>query len=320
VEVALAGAAALFAVSIGAHYTGACMGMPVAAGAIGVTRALVVMAPLAVVGALVASPRVIATVGTSILPSGAVSVGVALAIVIAALALTSAYNLLAVPTSTIQILVFSAIGAGLAAGVAIDWATLGTLLLIWAIAPVATFGLAFLLVRFWGSRRPPTPSAAGGSAPLGGLAVAGLLAVGAGASFTMGANDVANAAGPLVMSGLFAVFVAGAIGAAGLAIGVLTWGRPLLRRVAFRIVRLDARMAISAQLSQCAVVLLFVAFGFFTSLNQALVGAMIGAGVARRSSSIEWRAVRDILVGWAVGPASGAALGFSAAWLFLHLG
>lgn len=305
-----------FAVSIGAHYTGACMGMPYAAGAIRPGRALLLMAPLAFLGAALASARVETTVGHGLLIAPTVALGIALAAVGAAFVLTSGYNLLTVPTSTIQILVFSTVGAGLAAGVSVDWSTVATLLVLWAVAPFAAFALGALFVRAADRLRPPAPHAA----RLGRSAVAGLVGVGAAASFAMGANDVSNASGSLVMSGEFSLLAAAVVGGAGLAFGVLTWGRPLLRRVAFDLVHLDPRMATSAQLAQSTVLLVAVAFGLFTSMNQALVGAMIGTGVARRSSTVVWKSVRAILVGWTLGPVSGFALGFAFSTLVVRLG
>jgi inorganic phosphate transporter, PiT family len=301
-----------FAFSIGAHYTGACMGMPYAAGAIRRDRALLLMAPLALLGAVLASEAVETTVGHGILLTPHVALGLALAIVVSALALTSAYNLLTIPTSTIQILVFSAVGAGLGAGVGIEWSTIDVLLVLWASAPFAAFALGYLVVRGWDRLRtssgPPRALTRG--------AIAGLVGVGAAASFAMGANDVANASGALVMTGLFGLFLAGLVGGIGLALGVLTWGRPLLKTVAFDLVPLDARMATSAQLAQSIVILVSVAFGLFTSMNQALVGAMIGTGVARRVRTVLGKAVRGVLIGWALGPVSGAALGYALATVF----
>jgi len=290
------------------------MGMPYAAGAIRPWHALLLMAPLALVGAALASGQVEATVGHGILGGGTVALGVALAIVVAALLLTSAYNLVTVPTSTIQILVFSVVGAGLAAGLPIHWRTVEYLVLLWATAPFAAFGLGYLFVRVADRYRAPT--AAHGS--LGRAAVLGLVGVGAAASFAMGANDVSNASGALVMTGLFGILVAGFVGGLGLALGVLTWGRPLLQRVAFDLVELDPRMATAAQLAQSTVILVSVAFGFFTSMNQALVGAMIGAGVARRKSTVLWKAIRSILIGWSVGPVSGIALGYGLVWALIQ--
>jgi len=308
----LVAAAFAFAFSIGAHYTGACMGMPYAAGAIRPWHALLLLAPLAFLGAALASGRVESTVGHGILDNGAVALGVALAIVTSALALTSVYNFVTIPTSTIQILVFSTVGAGLAAGIPVEWGTIGSLVVLWAVAPFAAFALGFLFVRVADRLRPPNPSRAPSArAALGRTAVAGLVGVGCAASFAMGANDVSNASGALIMTGLFGLFLAGVVGGLGLALGALTWGRPLLQRVAFDLVELDPRMATASQLAQSTVILLSVAFGFFTSMNQALVGAMIGSGVARRRSTVLWKPIRSILVGWAAGPVSGVALGYA---------
>jgi PiT family inorganic phosphate transporter len=305
--VLLVAAAFAFAYSIGAHYTGACMGMPYAAGAIRSRNALLLMAPLTLAGAVLASEGVEQTVGHGLLGAGNVGIGLALAIVTSALVLTSAYNFLTIPTSTIQILVFSTVGAGLAAGATVHWTTVEGLLVLWAIAPVAALALGFLFVRVSDRLRPR----AGPPGPLARTAIVALVSVGAAASFAMGANDVANASGALVMTGLFTLPLAALFGGIGLALGVLTWGRPLLERVAFGVVALDPRMAIGAQLAQSAVILAAVAFGAFTSMNQALVGAMIGTGFARGRSTVPWKSIRDILAGWAIGPVSGAIVGFA---------
>src|SRR5213080_5506568 len=63
-----------FAWSIGAHYTGAVMGMPHALRAIGAWQALILMAPLAFLGATFASHAVEKRVGSG-LTGGARSVG-----------------------------------------------------------------------------------------------------------------------------------------------------------------------------------------------------------------------------------------------------
>ncbi len=316
----LVAAAFAFAYSLGAHYTGACMGMPYAAGAIRLGPALLVMAPLVLLGAVFASGGVEVTVGHGILSEATVAIPLAAVILVSALCLTSAYNFAALPTSTIQILVFSAVGAGLASGVGIRWSTVETLLAVWATAPFAACGLGFVLTRGldrWRRDAGPTPKAKG----LDPHVALALVGIGLAASFAMGANDVANASGAFVMTGLFGLTLAGFIGGLGMVLGVLTWGRPLLQRVAFDVVKLDPRTAAASQLAQSAVILVSVSFGYFTSMNQALVGAMIGAGLSRPGGTVVRRTVRDVLTGWAVGPISGAALGFAVAALFgrLHL-
>ncbi|MCI4361126.1 MAG: inorganic phosphate transporter, partial [Thermoplasmata archaeon] len=62
-DLLLVGLGLAFAVSIGAHYTGACMGMAYAGGAIHRGPALALMAVLAFAGAAIASGHVVANVG-----------------------------------------------------------------------------------------------------------------------------------------------------------------------------------------------------------------------------------------------------------------
>ncbi|MGH9054268.1 MAG: inorganic phosphate transporter, partial [Acidimicrobiales bacterium] len=233
-----------FAWSMGAHYTGACMGMPYSLRVVGARQALLIMAPLALVGAAFASHGVERTVAHR-LTTTAPGTGAEVVIVAVAFALTTIYNRLKVPTSTIQILVFSVVGTSLGAGLGVRWTTIGTLAIVWVLAPVVAAGLGYVLTRLLSSVGAALPAAWGRlSWPLLG---AGLVVVGGAASFTMGGNDVANATGALVAVHAFSPLTAGAVGGAGLASGVLTYGRKLLDRVAFEIVELDRAMATAAQ-------------------------------------------------------------------------
>ena len=286
-----------FAWSIGAHYTGAVMGMPHALRAIGAWQALLLMAPLAFLGATFASHAVEQRVGSG-LTDRRLSVSQEVVVVGVAFALTTAFNRLRAPTSTIQILVFAVVGVTLAAGRGVRWSTIGHLAIVWVSAPVAAFLLGAFLTK--GLDR----------IALGERTGAALVAVGAVAAFAMGANDVSNASGALVGTGVFGPLAAGAVGGAGIALGVLTWGKPLLRRVAFELVDVDRPRATAAQLVQAAVVLAAVAFGFFTSMNQALVGAMAGAGIARGREVVHLETLLSIPIAWVLGPAGALAAGY----------
>jgi inorganic phosphate transporter, PiT family len=286
-----------FAWSIGAHYTGAVMGMPHALEAIGAWQALILMAPLAFLGATFASHEVEKRVGSG-LTAELLTVKQQVVVIGVAFAMTTFFNRFKMPTSTIQILVFSVVGVTLATRGTVRWGAIGRLAVVWAAAPLAAIGLGFVLTLVLDRLS------------LGERIGAALVAVGAVAAFAMGANDVSNASGALVGTGTFSPLAAGAVGGAGIAVGVLTWGKPLLRRVAFEIVEVDRAMATAAQLVQAGVVLAAVAFGFFTSMNQALVGAMAGAGFARGRETVHLSTLLSILQGWVLGPAGALAAGF----------
>ncbi len=228
----------------------------------------------------------------------------AIAIIGAAFVLTTLFTQQRIPSSTIQILVFCIVGAGSALGLAIRWHTIIRLVVLWALAPAVACALGYLFTKAFDAL--PGFAASGTAGAIG----RALVVVGGAASLTMGANDVSNATAVFLTTGFSGPLVAGLIGGIGLAVGVLTWGRPLLERVAFDIVKLDMPMATAAQLVQAIVVLTAVFFGYFTSMNQALVGAMAGAGLARGRETIDRQVIFGVLRGWIIGPVAGAVLGF----------
>jgi PiT family inorganic phosphate transporter len=284
-----------FAWSIGSHYTGACMGMPVALGAVRARTALLLMGPLALLGAALASGKVATTVGTKLIDAKPTKLG-EIVVVAVAFAVTAAYNRLRIPTSTIQLLVGAVIGVAVGASVGVHWRTIATLAVIWVIAPPLSAALGFV-----------------GARTLGRIERVGvaLVVVGCLASFAMGANDVALASGALVGPDVLSPHQAGLLCGVALALGVLITGRPLLNRVAFDIVEVDRPTATAAQFVQALVVLVAVSFGYFTSMNQALVGAMAGA----RPHAVHRRTLVGIVRGWIVGPPSSFALALVAALL-----
>jgi PiT family inorganic phosphate transporter len=303
-----------FAWNLGAHYTGATMGMPYASRSIALWPALAIVGVFALLGATFASGGVERTVGLHLIAERHVDPDVAIVIVAAAGALTMLFNWLRLPTSTIQILVFCVVGAAVAAGLRIEWTTLEKLAIVWAAAPLAAAALGFLLTRALDRFVPPEaarrqPERPPRRLPRAALPLA-LICVGVFASFAMGGNDVANATGALVLVHRFSTRAAGAIGGAAMLAGALLWGRRILERVAFDVVKLDLAMASAAQGVQALVVILAVGQGFFTSMNQALIAAMAGTGLARGRETVQRRDLLAILRGWLIGPAAGFCLAY----------
>lgn len=289
---------------MGAHYTGAVMGMPVAIRALSERWALALIAVFCVIGATFASEPVQRTVGLHIVTASRVTPLMALVMVIGAFVLTTIYTYYKIPTSTIQILVFCVVGTAIAAGTPVTWATIGALAITWVLAPLAAMLLGYAGTRVLHQYSSP-PWA--------------LIAVGIAASFVLGANDVANAVGVWNMVHVGNLVLAGFAGGTAMAIGALTWGKRLLRRVAFEIVDLDRPTATAAQGVQALIVIAAVTQGYFTSINQALVGAMSGAAAANRRE-VNTRNLFGILKGWLISPVSGFALCFAAYRLVVALG
>lgn len=130
-------------------------------------------------------------------------------------------------------------------------------------------------------------------------------------AFAHGANDVANAIGPLVGSvnilrenalsyatviPLWALF----LGGSGIVIGLATWGWRVILTIGKKITELTPTRGFSAELGAALTVLLASRLGLPISATHTLVGAVLGVGFARGLEAINLTVTRDILASWVV--------------------
>ncbi|WP_245612483.1 inorganic phosphate transporter [Palaeococcus ferrophilus] len=126
-----------------------------------------------------------------------------------------------------------------------------------------------------------------------------------------GANDVANAIGPV--AAVYAVATMGmagmkvpvprwilAMGGLGIAIGVATYGYRVMETVGKRITELTNTRGFSIDFSAATVVLIASWLGLPISTTHTVVGAVIGVGLARGVKAINKDIVRDIVISWFV--------------------
>ncbi|MBS0621943.1 MAG: inorganic phosphate transporter [Verrucomicrobia bacterium] len=145
-------------------------------------------------------------------------------------------------------------------------------------------------------------------------------------AFAHGANDVANAIGPLSAVVLFlstGIINSNlpmppwllAIGGIGIVIGLATWGWRVIKTVGKRITELTPTRGFSAEFAAALTILIASRLGLPVSTTHTLVGAVFGVGLARGISAINLNVIRDILVSWIVTVPAGALL----AILFYHV-
>ena len=150
-----------------------------------------------------------------------------------------------------------------------------------------------------------------------------LLALAAGCGLFMawgiGANDVANAIGPL--AAVIGIATTGAItaksalpiwvlmlGGAGIVIGLATFGRHVIATVGERITQLTPSRGFAAELAAATTIVVASGTGIPVSTTHTLVGAVLGVGMARGIEAIDLRVVARIFVSWVVTIPAGAFL------------
>lgn len=128
-------------------------------------------------------------------------------------------------------------------------------------------------------------------------------------AFSHGANDVANAIGPvaaivpLASSGEMSPtaqipFYLLALGGIGITVGCLTWGRRVMRTVGGKITKLTNTRGFSVDFAAATTVLVASKLGLPVSTSHTVVGAVIGVGLARGLDAVDLSVIKKIVVSW----------------------
>jgi PiT family inorganic phosphate transporter len=130
-------------------------------------------------------------------------------------------------------------------------------------------------------------------------------------SFSHGANDVANAVGPLALiyiilttqnfSGeiLIPIYIL-ALGGLGISLGVATLGHKVMKTVGEDITELNNTRGFSIDFAAATTVLMASTFGMPISTTHTVVGAVSGVGFARGIEVVNVGILKNIIISWFV--------------------
>ncbi|MGK5594331.1 MAG: inorganic phosphate transporter [Parachlamydiaceae bacterium] len=138
-------------------------------------------------------------------------------------------------------------------------------------------------------------------------------------AFSHGANDVANAIGPvsasitILQTGLTAVKAdvpswALALGGLGIVIGLASWGWRVIETVGKKITELTPTRGFAAEFGAAFTVLIASRLGLPISTTHTLIGAVIGVGLARGIGALNLGMMRDIVASWVITVPAGAIM------------
>jgi PiT family inorganic phosphate transporter len=220
------------------------------------------------------------------------------------------------PSSSSHALIGGMVGAAIAGGADVHWATINEKVLIPMVAsPIVGFVLAFgvMLTIMWIFRRR-SPSKVQRGFRLSQTVSAAALALGHGlqdAQKTMGVIFLALVAGGYAKTSdplpLWVVIAA----AGAISLGTYSGGWRIMRTLGRRIIHLDPARGFSAE-SVGATVLYTTAFIWHApvSTTHIITSAIMGAGATKRFSAVRWGVARSILVAWvSTFPAAGLVAG-----------
>jgi phosphate/sulfate permease len=130
-------------------------------------------------------------------------------------------------------------------------------------------------------------------------------------AFAHGANDVANAIGPVAaVMGVLKTHSLGshsqipswllALGGGGIVLGLATWGWRVIETIGKKITELTPTRGFCAEFGAAFTILLASKLGLPISTTHALVGAVFGVGMARGIQALNLQMLKDIVISWIV--------------------
>jgi PiT family inorganic phosphate transporter len=137
-------------------------------------------------------------------------------------------------------------------------------------------------------------------------------------AFAHGANDVANAIGPvaavldIIKNGVISdvALIPSwllAFGGIGIVIGLATWGWRVIETIGKKITELTPTRGFCAEFGAATTILIASKLGIPISTTHCLVGAVLGVGLARGMRALNLNMLRDIVLSWVITlPASAA--------------
>src|SRR6056297_831150 len=234
---------------------------------------------------------------------------------------------LKLPVSTSQAIVGAIIGWNLYAQMPTDYTSLTKIVSTWVLCPVLSAFFAFIfffLFRFIVSRMRCS------IIRLDSYTRFGLVLAGAFGSYSLGANNIANVMGvfvpisPFGDSELLFFSISSAqklflLGGLAISLGIITYSKQVMETVGSNLYKLSPVAALVVVLASSAVLFLFASesLEFWlqsrglpsfplvpVSSSQAVVGAVIGIGLAKGGRNINFGVLGRISIGWIATPAA----------------
>ena len=316
----------------GFHDTANAMATPIATGALKPKVAVLLAASLNLVGAFL-STEVAKTISGGIIREDQISSAVFPALIFAGLIGAITWNmitwLLGLPSSSSHALFGGLIGATLVGvGVmAIDFGVVLSKVILPAVVAPLTAGviafavtkLAYALTRRYDGR----PDGRDGFR-WGQIFTSSLVAL------AHGTNDAQKTMGVITLALItvgwqssadpdpqFWVIVACAL---TIALGTYMGGWRIIRTLGKGLTDIKPAQGFAAEASTASTILASSALGFALSTTQVASGSVIGSGLGRRGSTVRWRTVGRIAIGWLLTLPAAGGVGAAAALVVVWLG
>ncbi len=134
-------------------------------------------------------------------------------------------------------------------------------------------------------------------------------------SYSLGANNVANVTG-VFTNLLFTPLILSIIGGLSIAIGIFTTNQKVLYTVGKGILEMDHFSSAISIFGVSVSLWLFSLIGVPVSASQAIIGSIIGVGLATGTRTFDYKLIFKIVFGWIGTPLVSGLISFLIIWIF----
>lgn len=295
----------ILAVNIGANNSAASMATAYGAGVRSKREAITLIAIFALLGALIAGNQVIKTLGKGLVSESVLSanIGLVLIIFIIAIIFISWANLVRVPIATTHAIVCAIAGVGIYSH-AFNHQKFIEIVMWWLITPFVAWFLNYLIGRYLYFRAIKFLTSHYTERSINRVLTLFLTFSGCYVAFSAGANNGANAVGPLVGIGIMDSRAGAIMAGVAMGVGAILLGGRVLETVGKEITEICVLRAISVEFTGATLLLAASLFGIPVSLAEIITSGIIGFSCAQQgfAATAQNRHVARIAFFWFVVP------------------
>ncbi len=279
--------------------------------------AIICAAVFTILGALIDGNRGIVNLGNYAFESGVKTPLEAFYVMLAAGLTVLLMTVLKLPISTSQAVIGAIIGCGATHGSYEGFAKGGQFLSAWIVTPLGALAIAYILYALVQRFLTDLLNRFHFYEFIirGGYLMAGIMG-----AYALGANNVANVTAIFTGKvGVLSIETAQLIGGISIAMGILTFSKPVMSTVGEGITDLSPIAGLIAVISAAITVYIYARIGIPVSTSQAVVGAIIGIGIKNGMQTIRLKVVRNIAIGWVGTPAIAGVVSYVILKLFARV-
>jgi sulfate permease len=312
---------AFLALNIGANNSAAAMATSYGAGVRSKRQATILIAVFALLGAVIAGAPVVNTIGKGLVPSEVLSshVGLVLIIFIIAIIFVSWANVARVPIATTHAIVCAIAGVGIYSS-ALNGQKFIEIVIWWICAPVIAWVVNFLVAKYMYFRTLKYLTDRYSETSINRILTILITISGTFLAFSAGANNSANAVGPIVGLGLISSYWGAVIAGVAMGVGAILFGGRVLDSVGKEITEICILRAVSVEFTAAALILVASFSGIPVSIAEIVTSGIIGFSCAQQGFGVTARNrhVMRIAFFWIVIPFLAVGLGYALSSLYFN--